>query len=154
MLAFLDSPVQLIAVAVVLLIVFGPNKLPEILGQLGKAMREFRRYTSDLSSTFHSSYYDSSYQPTRYDSYGNPIPENNEPNNSPPSTYSPPYGGMSTYSAYSSCNEPPKGDMAAPALAPSEEEATQGQEISVSKQVSSPASGITVQPAEGSVPRS
>ena len=48
MLAFLDSPVQLIIAAVVILIVFGPQKLPEIAGQVGRALRELKRTTSDL----------------------------------------------------------------------------------------------------------
>ena len=78
MLAFLDSPVQLIIAAVVILIVFGPQKLPEIAGQVGRALRELKRTTSELQDTLsldHSSdhnNYESSYNPPTYDSYGNP----------------------------------------------------------------------------------
>jgi len=72
MLAFIDSPLQIMVLIVVLLIVFGPQKLPEMLNQLGRAIREFKRTTSDLSNSFHmDDRYESSYNPPRYDSYGN-----------------------------------------------------------------------------------
>ena len=34
------------------LLIFGPGKLPEVLGHMGKAVRDFRRMTSDLSREF------------------------------------------------------------------------------------------------------
>jgi TatA/E family protein of Tat protein translocase len=34
------------------LIVFGPGKLPEVMGQVGKAVRDFRRATGELSEEF------------------------------------------------------------------------------------------------------
>jgi sec-independent protein translocase protein TatB len=34
------------------LIIFGPGKLPEIAGQVGKVVRDFRRTTAELSSEF------------------------------------------------------------------------------------------------------
>jgi TatA/E family protein of Tat protein translocase len=72
MLAFIDSPIQLVVVAVVVLLVFGPQKLPEMLHQLGRAIREFKRTTSDLSSSLNlDDRYDQHYNPPRYDSYGN-----------------------------------------------------------------------------------
>jgi TatA/E family protein of Tat protein translocase len=37
---------------VLALIVFGPAKLPEIMGQVGKAINDFRRATSELSDEF------------------------------------------------------------------------------------------------------
>ncbi|MGD0955581.1 MAG: twin-arginine translocase TatA/TatE family subunit [Candidatus Acidiferrales bacterium] len=43
---------HLIVIFVVALIVFGPEKLPELARNLGKVMAEFRRHTSDLRSTF------------------------------------------------------------------------------------------------------
>lgn len=48
MLAFIDSPIQLLLAAVVILVVFGPQKLPEIAGQIGRALRELKRTTGDL----------------------------------------------------------------------------------------------------------
>ncbi|HEY0581211.1 MAG TPA: twin-arginine translocase TatA/TatE family subunit, partial [Chloroflexota bacterium] len=43
---------ELILIVVLALIVFGPAKLPEIMGQVGKAVGDFRRATSDLSDEF------------------------------------------------------------------------------------------------------
>jgi sec-independent protein translocase protein TatB len=43
---------HLIVIFVVALVIFGPEKLPELARNLGKVMAEFRRHTSDLRSTF------------------------------------------------------------------------------------------------------
>lgn len=43
---------HIIVIFVVALVVFGPEKLPELARNLGKVMAEFRRHTSDLRSTF------------------------------------------------------------------------------------------------------
>jgi TatA/E family protein of Tat protein translocase len=43
---------HLIVIFVVALVVFGPEKLPELARNLGKVMAEFRRHTGDLRSTF------------------------------------------------------------------------------------------------------
>jgi sec-independent protein translocase protein TatB len=43
---------HLIIVFVVALVVFGPEKLPELARNIGKLMGEFRRATGDLRSTF------------------------------------------------------------------------------------------------------
>ena len=43
---------HLIVIFVVALVVFGPEKLPELARNLGKVMAEFRRATGDLRSTF------------------------------------------------------------------------------------------------------
>jgi TatA/E family protein of Tat protein translocase len=40
------GPLELIAIFVVALLVFGPEKLPEIGHQVGRAVREFRRFQS------------------------------------------------------------------------------------------------------------
>ena len=72
MLAFLESPIQLLFFAIVVLIVFGPQKLPEMLNQVGRAIREFKRTTSDLSSSLNlDDRYEPHYSPPHYDSYGN-----------------------------------------------------------------------------------
>jgi TatA/E family protein of Tat protein translocase len=47
------GPAELLLIVVLALIVFGPGKLPEIMGQLGKAVREFQKATSELSNEFH-----------------------------------------------------------------------------------------------------
>ena len=46
------GPMELLLIVVLALIVFGPAKLPEIMGQVGKAIADFRRATSDLSDEF------------------------------------------------------------------------------------------------------
>lgn len=46
------SPVELLVVAVLALIVFGPQKLPEIARTVGRALNELRRQASDLRSEF------------------------------------------------------------------------------------------------------
>jgi sec-independent protein translocase protein TatA len=38
------------------LIVFGPGKLPEIAGQVGRAVRDFRRSTADITAEFQRSF--------------------------------------------------------------------------------------------------
>ena len=43
---------HLIVIFVVALIIFGPEKLPELARNLGKVMAEFRRATGDLRSSF------------------------------------------------------------------------------------------------------
>lgn len=43
---------HLIIIFVVALVVFGPEKLPELARNLGKMMAEFRRATGDLRNTF------------------------------------------------------------------------------------------------------
>src|SRR4051812_32643768 len=46
------GPMELLLIIVLALIVFGPAKLPEIMGQVGKAVNDFRRATTDLSEEF------------------------------------------------------------------------------------------------------
>jgi TatA/E family protein of Tat protein translocase len=43
---------HIVVIFVVALVVFGPEKLPELARTLGKVMGEFRRATGDLQSTF------------------------------------------------------------------------------------------------------
>jgi len=43
---------HLIIIFAVALVVFGPQKLPELARNLGKMMADFRRMTGDLQSTF------------------------------------------------------------------------------------------------------
>jgi len=46
------GPMELMLIVVLALIVFGPAKLPEIMGQIGRAIGDFRRATSELSDEF------------------------------------------------------------------------------------------------------
>jgi len=43
-------PVWIAAILVIVLIIFGPGRLPELGNAVGKAMREFRKATSELSN--------------------------------------------------------------------------------------------------------
>jgi len=44
---------ELLVILVVALLVFGPNKLPELARSLGRAMHELRRASNDLRASFH-----------------------------------------------------------------------------------------------------
>ena len=48
-------PLWIVAILVVVLIIFGPGRLPELGSAAGKAMREFRKATSELSNEVSSS---------------------------------------------------------------------------------------------------
>lgn len=43
-------PLWLVVILVVVLIIFGPGRLPELGAGLGKAMREFRKATSEITN--------------------------------------------------------------------------------------------------------
>lgn len=46
------GPLEILAVAVLALVVFGPQRLPEIARNIGKAINELRRVTSEMKSEF------------------------------------------------------------------------------------------------------
>ena len=46
------GPLELLVVTAIALIVFGPQKLPQIARSIGKAMSEFRRQASSIKSEF------------------------------------------------------------------------------------------------------
>jgi TatA/E family protein of Tat protein translocase len=46
---------ELVVILVVALLVFGPNKLPEIARSLGRGLAEFRRASSELRQSFQES---------------------------------------------------------------------------------------------------
>jgi sec-independent protein translocase protein TatA len=43
-------PLWIVVILVVVLIIFGPGRLPELGAGLGKAMREFRKATSEITN--------------------------------------------------------------------------------------------------------
>ena len=43
---------ELIVIFIIALLVFGPKKLPELGKSLGKGLKEFRKATDDLKSTW------------------------------------------------------------------------------------------------------
>jgi TatA/E family protein of Tat protein translocase len=46
------GPQEMMIIAVLALLVFGPGKLPEVMGQAGKLVRDFRRMSAELSGEF------------------------------------------------------------------------------------------------------
>ena len=56
-------PFWIIAILVIVLIIFGPGRLPELGGAVGKAMREFRKATSELTNDVTSSVHATSVTP-------------------------------------------------------------------------------------------
>ena len=48
-------PLWIVAILVIVLIIFGPGRLPELGSAAGKAMREFRKATSELTNEMSSS---------------------------------------------------------------------------------------------------
>jgi len=48
------GPLEIMVVAVIALIVFGPQRLPEIARTVGRALNELKRQASDIRSEFES----------------------------------------------------------------------------------------------------
>src|SRR3712207_4152191 len=46
------GPQEMFIVLVVALVVFGPKRLPELAGQVGRWVREFRKMSADLTGEF------------------------------------------------------------------------------------------------------
>lgn len=46
------GPMEMGIIAVAALLIFGPGRLPEVMGQAGKAVRDFRNMTAELSGEF------------------------------------------------------------------------------------------------------
>jgi TatA/E family protein of Tat protein translocase len=115
MLAFL-GPLQIIVLMAVLLLVFGPDKMPEIGKQMGKALRELMKAKQEFMDTIHfddDKDHDRSYnRPHTYDDYS-------------ANDYSPGYnsvsdGSPSTYQEALPPAPAAHGDFVAPAFADTE----------------------------------
>jgi sec-independent protein translocase protein TatA len=67
------GPAEILVILVVALLVFGPDKMPEIARQVGKGFREFRRMQQHLKSELRDvvSEFDSSSTPS---AGGDPVP--------------------------------------------------------------------------------
>ncbi len=69
-LAMFESPMQIGIVLLIALLVFGPNKLPEIGKQLGNALRELRKATNDVVRSFNADHEpDPEYHPSSSSDY-------------------------------------------------------------------------------------
>jgi sec-independent protein translocase protein TatA len=90
LLAMFESPVQIGIVLLIALLVFGPNKLPEIGKQIGTALRELRKATNDVVRSFNVDH--------------EPDPEYNPGSGTD-------YSSSSYYNSYSSYNPSPSVDL-------------------------------------------
>lgn len=61
------GPWELVLILVVMLIVFGPGKLPEVAQSLGKAMREFRKASSNAQRVWDDMIKEEPAEPTQSD---------------------------------------------------------------------------------------
>ena len=50
------GPMEMGIIAVAALLIFGPGRLPEVMGQAGKAVRDFRNMTAELSGEFEKTF--------------------------------------------------------------------------------------------------
>jgi TatA/E family protein of Tat protein translocase len=141
-------------VLIVLLIVFGPQKLPEIGQQLGRALRELKRATSEFSSSLNlDDRHDSSYNPPRYDSYGNRYDDYSHASAPPEADSWQPPAPETKARAALNAPEPPRGDFAAAALADASADYGVGLSPAAPEPSAPAAREITPRPAEGTVPR-
>ncbi len=143
MLAFF-GPIQIGVVMVVVLIVFGPEKMPELGQQLGRALRDMMKMRQQFMDAINlDEKIEPAYTPPRYDNLDNtyaaaPTAE------IPGENYN---SGAAGWQAALPSYEPPKGDFAASALSDT------GEDYGISAPPA-PAPESLMRPADGTVPRS
>ncbi len=101
------GPLELMAIFVVALLVFGPDKLPEIGRQVGRAIREFRRIQS-------------SFQTDLGDAFDTHLAGSSHPAPAPVEAQAPPPSGASSPPAGPEGNGEAKPAQPAPEAGPSE----------------------------------
>jgi TatA/E family protein of Tat protein translocase len=72
-------PLWIVALLVIVLIIFGPGRLPELGSAAGKAMREFRKATSELTNEVNSSVHAASSTPPKTNSTDDSAAKSTEP---------------------------------------------------------------------------
>ena len=72
------GPLEILVVAIIALIVLGPQRLPEVARSLGRGMREFRSALSDAGSR------DDDDEDDELDDVDDEIPEDEPPEDEPP----------------------------------------------------------------------
>lgn len=79
------QPMHLILIVAIVVIVFGPSKLPELGSSLGKGIREFRRGSEDLKEVRESVTSAVSLEPTKKPiaTVASPLPSQPEPRHEP-----------------------------------------------------------------------
>jgi TatA/E family protein of Tat protein translocase len=76
---------ELVLIMVLALIVFGPGKLPEIAGQVGKMVRDFRNATTEMSTEFNKTFNLEAEQANNPPQPTTPPPQPSLPSNASPS---------------------------------------------------------------------
>lgn len=90
----MPGPLELLVIAALALIVFGPKRLPEMARSVGKAVNEFRRQASDLKSEFDLSMDEDEAAEMTKAAHANPPKPSQDPDPEPPAEPTPPPGGM------------------------------------------------------------
>ena len=85
---------EIVVILLIALIVFGPNRLPEIGRTIGKSLREFRRTASDLRAEIESDLDDDPPPPSAMRTSGRDAHAGRAPEGEPPT--SPPGGAQPT----------------------------------------------------------
>ena len=78
------GPLEIIVILVIALLVFGPNKLPEIGKQVGKAVREFKRFQASFNEEVRDFVDPDKPVPNRWAGQTAPTPGAPTPNGQPP----------------------------------------------------------------------
>ncbi len=92
MLAFL-GPVQMVVVLAILLVIFGPDKLPEMGKQVGKALRELMKAKQEFMDTIN------------FDDHSNNSRNNSSQYSDYKNDYTPDYTSSDSYNGYPSYGE-------------------------------------------------
>jgi sec-independent protein translocase protein TatA len=71
-------PLWIVAILVIVLIIFGPGRLPELGSAAGKAMREFRKATSELTNEVSSTVNSASATPPATNTTSDSTPKTTE----------------------------------------------------------------------------
>ncbi|HKN92140.1 MAG TPA: twin-arginine translocase TatA/TatE family subunit [Acidimicrobiia bacterium] len=152
------GPLELLAILVVALLVFGPEKLPEMGKQVGKAMREFKKFQESMQANAREiidpiagPIISNGPLPTNIS--GGPIPtENNVPRSATIQNPEPPEGEAvappGTFGHYAPVEPPTPGDTSAPA-APGPVPAASGGEAAAPGPVPPAPGGETAAPGQG-----
>ncbi len=64
------GPLEILVVLVVALVVFGPNKLPELGRQVGRGYREFRKFQQGFRDDIEGAFHDDDDDDDRHSSHG------------------------------------------------------------------------------------
>lgn len=149
MLAFF-GPIQIGVVMIVVLVVFGPEKMPELGQQLGRALRDMMKMRQQFMDAINlDEKPEPTYEPPRYDNLDNTY-ASTKTAEIPGESYNNGYNGASGWQAALPSYEPPKGDFASSALSDTGEDYN----VSSAPKPAAPAPESLMKPADGAIPRS